>query len=146
MIENETWNQQTQTRKQNLQANSRSACQFWHKREKEAQRLFTKLHIHSISTQRGRNRAYFGSTTSNLRDSGRFSKLPYFGMKLCHSQKFQKVHSLSTRGGGEIEFIFALRRVVSEIWGDFAKLPYLSMKPDHWQKFQKLHIHSLSTP
>ncbi len=35
------------TRKQNLQANSRSACQFWHKREK-AQRLFAKLHILSL--------------------------------------------------------------------------------------------------
>ena len=34
------------TRKQNLQANSRSACQFWHKREKEA--LFVKLHIPSL--------------------------------------------------------------------------------------------------
>ena len=40
------------TRKQNLQANSRSACQFWHKREKEAQRLFMKLH-YSLSTPRG---------------------------------------------------------------------------------------------
>ncbi len=31
------------TRKQNLQANSRSACQFWCKRQKEAKRLFAKF-------------------------------------------------------------------------------------------------------
>ena len=40
------------TRKQNLQVNSRSACQFWHKSEKEAQRSFVKLH-YSLSTPKG---------------------------------------------------------------------------------------------
>ncbi len=31
------------TRKQNLQANSRSACQFWYKREKETQRSIREI-------------------------------------------------------------------------------------------------------
>ena len=48
------------TRKQNLQANSRSACQFGQKREKEAQRSLAKLHIlvHSFYP-RGWNWAFF---------------------------------------------------------------------------------------
>ncbi len=41
-----------ETRKQNLQASSRAACQFWQKREKDAQ-LFAKLHIHSLSISGG---------------------------------------------------------------------------------------------
>ena len=52
--------------------------------------------------QRGRNWAYFRSTGSGFWDIGRFSKLPYLGMKLGHWQKFQKLrtYSLSTPGGG----------------------------------------------
>ncbi len=59
--------------------------------------------------------------------------------------------------GIEIEPIFALRAVVSEVWANFqnchiwewnlaifSKLPYLGMKLGKWPKFQKLH--PLSTP
>ena len=38
------------------------------------------------------NWAYFRSTGSGLRDTGGFSKLPYLGVKLGHSPKFQKLH------------------------------------------------------
>ncbi len=63
-------------RKQNLQARSRSAC------------LFPKLRISCLSTLEGR---YFRSTGSGFRDTGRFSKLPYLGMKLDHWQKVPEV-------------------------------------------------------
>ncbi len=70
----------------------------------------------------GQNWDYFCSTGSGFRDTGRFSKLPYLGMKLGHWPKFQKLHihvyPVSTPGG-EIEFIFALRAAVCEIWADF---------------------------
>ena len=36
--------------------------------------------------------AYFRSTGSGFHDMGRFSKLPYLGMKLGHWPKFQKLH------------------------------------------------------
>ncbi len=42
-----------QTGKQNLQVNSRSACQFGCKGEKAAQRLLLKLRICSLSNPRG---------------------------------------------------------------------------------------------
>ncbi len=42
---------------------------------------FQKLHIYCLSTPGGRNRAYFCSVGSGFRDTGRFSKLPYLGMK-----------------------------------------------------------------
>ncbi len=42
---------------------------------------FQKMHIQSFSTPGGRNSAYFPSTGSGFQDTGRFSKLPYVGMK-----------------------------------------------------------------
>ena len=80
------------------------ACQFWYKGQKEAKRLFTKLHKHSLhclSTPWVRNWGYFCSTGSHFRDMGRFSKLPYFSIKLGNCQKFQTLHiySFSTSWG-----------------------------------------------
>ncbi len=84
--------------------------QFWHKREKEAQRLFVKLNIHSLFFfPGGRNLPYFRSTGSGFRDTRRFSKLPYLGMKLGHWKKFLKLHTHSlsaTRGGNWAYFLF----------------------------------------
>ncbi len=69
---------------------------------------------------RGRNGGYFRSRSSGFRDMGRFTKLPYLGMKFGHWPKCQKlaIYLLSTLGG-EIELIFALRAAVSEIRADF---------------------------
>ncbi len=95
------------------------------------------------------NRAFFKrsivqcKTWAHWDTSGRFSKLPYLGMKLCHWQKFQKLHLCSL---SEIKVIFALRPAVSEIQADCQHLPHLGMKLGNWPKFQKLHIYSLSTP
>ena len=84
---------------------------------------FQKLHIYTPSTPGGRNGTYFRSTgsvsqiwadfqnshfgawnsfkRSSFRDMGRFSKLPYLGMKHGKWAKLQKLHiySLSTPGG-----------------------------------------------
>ncbi len=87
----------THTRKQNLQANSRSACQFCvcKKTVKEPQSFKFGRHFQytctakvpqvayrpSIKTPGGWDWAYFPSTGSGSRDTGRFSTLPYVGMK-----------------------------------------------------------------
>ena len=57
-----------------------------------------KLNIYSLSIPGGWNWAYFCSTGSRFRDIGRFSKLPYLGMKLGHWPKLRKLHiyTLST--------------------------------------------------
>ncbi len=41
-------------------------------------------------------RAYFRSIDRGVRDTGRFSKLPYLGMKRGHWPKFQKFHMYCT--------------------------------------------------
>ncbi len=51
-----------------------------------------KFHIYSLSTSGGQNWAYFCSTGRGFRITGRFSKLPYLGMKLGHWPKWQKLH------------------------------------------------------
>ena len=59
---------------------------------------------------------------SNFWDTGRFSKLLYWGMKCGIWKKFQKLlmDSLSTLGGQNIAFFFfALQASVSEIRADF---------------------------
>ncbi len=53
-------------------------------------------------------------------DTGPFSKLPYLGMKLCHSQKSRScTYTLFLPQWVEIELIFDLWAAVSEIRGDF---------------------------
>ncbi len=60
-----------------------------------------KLHIYSLLAPWRQNGAYFCSIGSVFRDTGRFSKLPYLGIKLGHWPKFQNFHiySPSTTGG-----------------------------------------------
>ncbi len=66
-------------------------------------------------------------------------------MKLGNWQKIQKLHIYSVSAVGvEIELIFALWAVVSEIQANF-QLQYLGMKLEKLPKFQMLHIYSLST-
>ncbi len=56
---------------------------------------FQKLWIYSLSTLWSRNWAHFCSTYSGFWDTGRFSKLPYLGMKLVHWPRLQKLHTYS---------------------------------------------------
>ena len=68
---------------------------------------FQQLHMHSISTQRGRSWPYFSSMGSGFWDTG---KLPYLGMNLHgHQPKFQKLHinRFSTPGGSKLS-LFSL--------------------------------------
>ena len=106
------------------------------------------LHIYLLSTSGGRNWAYFRSTTSGFRDTGQFSKLLYFGMKLGHWPKFQALHiyCLSTLGGEKWAYFHSTGRGFWDILDWFSKLPYLGMKLGHWAKCQILHIYHLSTP
>ena len=59
-----------------------------------------KFHMYSLSTPRGQNWAYLHPRSSGFRDTGRFSKLPFLGMKLGPWPKCQKLHvyPLSPRG------------------------------------------------
>ncbi len=78
---------------------------------------------------------------------GRFSELPYLGMKLSNSPKFQKLHiySLSITEGRNWAYFPSLG---SGFWdtGQVLKLSYLGMKLGYCPKCQKLHIYPLSTP
>ncbi len=95
------------TRKQNLQANSKSTCQIWYKREKEAHRLFAKLHRYSLSTTGAWNGAYFCSMGSGFQDTGQFSKN-------CHIWEWNLATGKNSRSR-------------SSFWDKsrFSKLPYL---------------------
>ncbi len=81
-----------------------------------------KMHTHSLSTRClvSLNWAYIRYMGNGLRVTSWFSKLPYLGMKVVHWPKLRKLHiySLSTPGV-EIEFIFTLRAVVSDIMDVF---------------------------
>ena len=69
---------------------------------------------------RGQNWTYFGSMGSGSRDTGPFSRLPYFRMGFWHWPNFKSC--TYTRGlpqGVEIELTFALRAAASEILADF---------------------------
>ena len=67
-----------------------------------------KLHIYCLSIPEGRSRAYFHSTSSGFQDMGRFSKLPYLGMKLGHWAKFQNVAHMSFYPRGSKFSLFSL--------------------------------------
>ncbi len=84
----------------------------------------------------------FFSTGSPFGDMGRFSKLPYLGMKLSNWTKCQTLHiyPLSTPRGRN-SACFSSTGSVFRDTGWFSKLPYLGMKLDHWPKCQKFaHI------
>ncbi len=128
------------TRKQNLQANSRSACQFWHKREKVVRGI---AHTATLCLPQGVEIELFPSMGSHFQDTGRYSKLAYLGMKLGHWKKFQKLHlhSLSIQGV-EFELIVALRVAVSEILTNFQNCFIWAKNLASGKSCQKLHIHS----
>ncbi len=99
------------TRKQNLQANSRSACQFWHKREKEAQRLFMKLH-YSLSTPRGEIELIFALRAAVSDTQANFQNGNIWAWNLAIGQTPRScAHSPFSPHGGEIELIFYLSRL-----------------------------------
>ena len=83
-----------------------------------------KWHIYSLSTTWGQNWAYFALWGSGFRDTGRYSKLPYLGMKLCCSLKIQKLHiySLSTPGGRNGAYVRSTGSGFRDT-GRFSKLP-----------------------
>ncbi len=94
---------------------------------------FQKLHIYSLSTQLGRNWAYFRFMGNDFGGTGQFSKLPYLGMKLGKYQlKFQKLHvySLSTSRGRNWAYICSKGSGFRDT-GLFSKLPYMGMKLGH---------------
>ncbi len=87
-----------------------------------------------LSTPGGRNWAYFRSTGSDFRDTGRFWKLPYLGMKPGICKKGQKLHMdpLSTPGGRNRAYFRSTGSGFQDT-GRFLKLPYLGMKPGIWK-------------
>ena len=84
---------------------------------------------------------------SGFRDTGRFSRLPYLGMKLGHQKKVQKLHifSLSTPGGRNLAYFRSTGSDFRDT-GRFSKLPYLGTKLGCWKVPEVLHIHFFSTP
>ncbi len=79
-------------------------------------------------------------------DTGRFSKLPYSGMKLDHWPKCQRLHiySLSTPRGRNWAY-FSSTGSGFEIQADFQNFS-LKLAIGHRPKLQKLHIYPVSTP
>ncbi len=75
---------------------------------------------------------------------GRFSKLPYLGMKLCHWPKYQKLHIYSFSTPGGLAYFRSMGSGFRDT-GRFSNLPYLGMKLGHWPKCQMLHIYPLFT-
>ena len=84
---------------------------------------------------------------SGFRDTDRFSKLPYLGIKLGHWPMCQMLHiwSLSTSGGRNWAYFHSTGSGFRDT-GRFSKLPYLGMKLAKWPKFQKLHIYTPFVP
>ena len=77
----------------------------------------TLLSIYTLFLPQGvKIELIFALRVAVFRNTGRFFKLPYLGMKLGHWQKFQKlyIHSLSTPGGGS-KLSFALQAAVPQL-------------------------------
>ena len=83
---------------------------------------------------------------SGFWDMGRFSKLPYLGMKLGHKPKCQKlqihVYPLSTPRGRN----WAYFRSVGQRFLRSGQLSYLGMKLGHWPKYQNCCTYTLFPP
>ncbi len=77
------------TIKQNLQANSRSAYQFWHKREKKARSSFAKLHIESLSTPE--KLSLFSLYRKRFQRYGPIFKIVISGYEILTLKKVSKV-------------------------------------------------------
>ncbi len=107
------------TRKQNLQANSRSACPFWHKRGKEAHSGCSRSCIYPLSTSGDWNDIIFALRIM-------ISEM-WASLQNCHiwdetwpsANIPEAAHTLFLPQGFEIELIFALWAAVSEIQTDF---------------------------
>ncbi len=94
-------------------------CHIW-TWKLEFEKKCQKLHMDLLSTPGGRNWAYFHFMGSGFRDTGRFWKLPYLGMKpeIWKSAR-NCLWTLFLPQGVEIKLIFALWVAVSEIQPDF---------------------------
>ncbi len=101
---------------------------------------FQKLRIHSLSTPRGWNWAYCRSMGSGFRDTGRFKTCHIWAWNLTTGQSSRScTYTLFLCQGVEIELIFALWSVVSQIRGNFLNC-HMDMKLGHWANCQKMHI------
>ncbi len=106
----------------------------------------SSTYTHSLSTPRGQNWAYLHPRSSGFRDTGRFSKLPFWGMKVGHWPKFQKLHIyFFLPQGGEIKLVLPLRAAVLEIRADFRNCHIWAWNSPISQ-VPEVAIHSLSTP
>ncbi len=104
-------------RKQNLQTNSRSAYQFWHKRDKEAYRLLAKLYICSLA-KRANIKLIFAlrAAVSEIRANFQNSHIRAWHLAFGKSSwSCTYVIILLFTPGVEIQLIFSLRAAVSEI-------------------------------
>ncbi len=111
---------------------------------------FQKLQIYPLPIPGVEIKLIFALRAAVSKIRTNFQICHIWAWNISHWQKRQKLlkYSLSTpRGGGvEIELIFVLHTVISEIQTYFQKLPYLGFKLGNWPEFQKLHTYSLSIP
>ena len=109
---------QHQTRKQNLQANSRSACQFWHKGENVVREI---AHTCTLFFPKGSKMSLFSLYGQRFPRYWQFFKIAIFGQEAFPLAKIPEVaHILSFYAQGvEIDLIFTLGAAVSEILADF---------------------------
>ncbi len=86
------------------------------------------------------------NTGSGFRDTGRFSKLPYLGMKLSHWPKFQKLHVyilfLPPRGS---KLSFNILSLYDQQFPGYGPIFKMARFPDVPEVAQ-VHIYTLSTP
>ncbi len=90
-----------------------------------------KLHIYYISAPGGWIWAYFCSEGSGFRDTGRFSKLPYLGMKLGNLgneiwklAKIPEVYITQPTPESQILLSFALQLAISKILAFVLHFPF----------------------
>ena len=103
---------------------------------------FQKLNIYPLSTPGSQNWAYFRSTGSGFRYTGRFVKLSCLGIKLgqsCRSCTYTLF--LSQWVKLSLFLLYGQQFLKYGLW----ILPYLGMKLCNLPVFQKLHIYPLST-
>ncbi len=130
-------------RKQNLQANSRSAYQFCHKREKEAQSLFATLHIpvHSFCPK-WLKLSFFSLYGQPFPRYRSIFKIGIFGLETGPLGKVSEVaHALSFFPRGRIWVYFHSTDSSFRDIGSLFKIATYGHEVFHWVKIQKLHIY-----
>ncbi len=75
------------TRKQNMQANSRSACQFWHQREKKSRNYTKSWKKYSLSIPGCRTLGLFSLYEQMFSKYGPIFKISIFGQNIRNLKK-----------------------------------------------------------